>query len=88
MWEERRSPTISLHNFSDFAQLGRNVWEKRRRATVSLHFSGWRCSGEGGGEVRNKGGDLGDMGVFVHRMAATIEDDEPGLGHLALEVLP
>jgi acyl-coenzyme A thioesterase PaaI-like protein len=28
------------------------------------------------------------VGVFVHRVAATVEDDEPGVGHLAFEVLP
>ena len=44
-------------------------------------------SGEGDGEVGDKSGDFDGVGVFVHRMAAAIEDDEPGVRHLAFEVL-
>ena len=47
----------------------------------------WCCSGEGGGEVGDQGGDLDGVGVFVHRVATPVEDDEPGVGHLAFEVL-
>lgn len=46
-----------------------------------------RRSGEGGGEVGDESGDFDGVGVFVHRMAAAIEDDEPGVRHLAFEVL-
>ena len=44
-------------------------------------------SGEDGGEVGDESGNFDGVGVFVHRMAAAIEDDEPGVRHLAFEVL-
>ena len=45
-------------------------------------------SGEGGREVGDESGDFGGVGVFVHRMAAAIEDNKPGIRHLAFKVLP
>ena len=59
------------------------------RARLSSRKGGGRSADgrEGGDELGDQPGNERGVGLLVHRVLATFDDDESGVAHLAMEVL-